>query len=158
MERKQIIIAIAIIVLSLGGIMGIMACGNSATAPSDYTITVPSDGDFTVSNANSSRSVFQDSLVIVTDGDGKTKEGIKLKIYGHGSFGGFYSNNQFTGAQLSNPYEDVTDGSGVVLVNYRTAAFTCNSTEQTYTLGYRAQSGSVSTVHTDTFTVKQCGT
>lgn len=158
MERKQIALAIAIIILSLGGIMGITSCGKNATAPSDYTITVPSDGTFSVSNANNNRWFFQDSLVKVTDSDGKAKQGIKLKIYEHGSFGGFYSNNQFTGAQLSNPYDDVTDGSGTVLVNYRTAAFTCNSTDQTYTLGYRAQSGSLSTVHTDTFTVKQCGT
>lgn len=150
MERKQILLAIAIIILSLGGIMAISGCDNKATAPSDHTITVPSDN--TVEKACSSAVSYQDALVLVKDSDGKLKEGIKVKIYEHGSFGNFYTNNSHSAA-LAGPYEDVTDGSGTVLVNYNSAVFPCLSSEKTYTFGFRAQSGSVSASTTTTVTV-----
>lgn len=155
MERKQIILAIAVIILSLGGLMGIMACGKSATAPSDYTITVPGDDTFTVpAGSTNYRVYYRDYLVLVKDGDGSPKQGIKVKFISHGNaFGGFYSDHNFTTA-LPNPYEENTDSSGAILVNYRSAAFTSMSTEQANnTLGFRAQSGGVEAVHSGTVTV-----
>lgn len=153
MERKQILLAIAIIVLSLGGLMGISGCDNKATAPSDYTITVPSDTDYTLDNASNTRVRYRNYIALVKDANGTPKQGIKVTVLSHGNgLSSFYSDYNLTTA-LPDPYEDNTDSNGRILVHYRSAAFTSISTEQTYTFGFRAQSGGVEATHTDTVTV-----
>lgn len=134
-------------------------CGKSSTtSPSDLTINVPAAGTFSVSNANNSVYCFQDALVTVTDENDTPRQGVKLTIYEHGAFGGFYTDYTFATLR-SSPYEDETDSYGKIKVNYCTAPFTCSATADfTATLGYRVQSGTISATHTDTYTIKKCGT
>lgn len=153
MRNKEVMVGILIV--SFAGLLLISACGkSSSTAPSDFTISVPEDTAFTTPKGVVNYSVaYRDHVVSVMDADGKPRQGIKLRVIAHGSgFGSFYTDRTLT-TPRPDPYEDKTDDNGRILVNYASAAFTSLSTEQTFTLGYRVQSGVIGAEHTDTVTV-----
>lgn len=157
MKGKEVIGIVFVLIVSMSGMLFLASCDNNVSAPSDYTISVPGDTSFTLKDASNSRVYYKDYIVSASDANGKQKEGIRIKLLFHGSwYDSFYTDRTFT-TQLQDGYEDVTDKGGKILVNYRSAAFTCNSTDQTYTFGFRAQSNTVESTHTDTVTVSKCG-
>ena len=116
MERKQIILAIAIIILSLGGIMAIVGCDNKATAPSDSTVTM--SNDLTVGKGFSGNI-----LATVEDSNGNRIQGITVDfITSHPGIAGFNSTKRVLNSTNSKTGE--TGIASVAFYTYSTGAAT----------------------------------
>ena len=146
-------------ILYIGLMMCILiGCSQSATAPSDFKITLPADATVSLSNAFGTRVCYQDIIATVTDVNSKPRNGLVVSVYGQSTFGSFYSDNTL-GTALTSPYTTKTDSEGKISVNYCSAAFTCSATaDLSATFGIRVQGGTISGERTTTVTIKTCGT
>lgn len=133
-------------------------CSQSTTAPSDFTITAPSDGTDSFSElvdsfpqANLHVLKFQ-----VKDADGNLRNNVKVTIYAtHATL----CSDDICTAAVATPYEVTTNSAGVASVYALVGFPNCNATTDiTFTATVSAGISTTSAVWKDSVTVKKCGT
>lgn len=146
---------VILFLISICGTLLLSACGSdSSTGSEGYTIIVPGDTDFTLVSPGGSVA-YIDQIVYVKNADGAVANGVNVKFIETGSgLGSFYTDNGFGTPIAASPFTETTDDNGKILLNYDSSTFASISGDQTFTFGYRAQSGIVETSHTDVVTVE----
>ena len=142
-DDKVTYISLSMMIVVLGLAFMLSACTeDKVTAPYDFTINMPVDSTKAVKNGVD-YCFF--TRVSVNDLLGKPVNGIELEIQATGDpalFSNFYEDSQCIGTVLGNPHNAVTNDYGYTEINYRTAVFSCASS-QTFEMGYAAASGAL---------------
>lgn len=147
------------VLLCIGLILLLIGCGKStSTAPSDFTITAPSNSTEEYANPlnTTSGSINYTLPFLVKDASGKPRNGIKVKFYLVN--GTLYSDETFLTA-VATPYEVETNDDGVAKAFVKVIHPACDATTDTkFTVTLTGSLQITGATWTDTVTVKKCGT